>query len=376
VARYGYDPLDRRIWKEQYRDAQGSPLAQALRTYYLYADEGMIAETVQAIILNADSSVTASSTPQITTQYGPRPDSEFTTGVLFVKTKNSNNQDSFAYFHHDHLQTPLQATDKAGNVVWAASYNAFGKASITTPAASAANPTIQVNLRLPGQYLDEETGLHYNWHRYYDGETGRYTTEDPIGLRGGINRFSYVGGNPLGNSDPRGLDCSTMNGFTTCNYPGGPSFKIPAQYGFPDQLSSWHPLHHAYDVVQPLGLAESQCVSEKIKNNPTPGNPNPATPSGTTNNAEVGGKANWVTSFLTTDLKTGGQLVVNVTGPGSAFGPGYVARGITNGIVHTYGEGTHAVQSFLVPSMIRTIANELVWGRQMKSFVDECTCKK
>jgi RHS repeat-associated protein len=384
IARYGYDPLDRRIWKEQYRDAngqgQGSPLAPALRTYYLYADEGLIAESTQAITLNADGSVSASSTPQISTQYGPRPDSEFTTGTLFVKTKNSNGQDTaspiVAYLHHDHLQTPLQATDKAGNVVWAASYNAFGKASITTPAATADKPTITVNLRLPGQYLDEETGLHYNWHRYYDGEIGRYTTEDPIGLRGGINRFSYVGGNPLSNSDPRGLDCSTMNGFTTCNYPGGPSFKIPAQYGFPDQLSSWHPLHHAYDVVQPLGLAESQCVSEKIKNNPTPGNPNPATPTGTTNNAEVGGKANWVTSFLTTDLKTGGQLVVNVTGPGSAFGPGYVARGITNGIVHTYGEGTHAVQSFLVPSMIRTIANELVWGRQMKSFVDECTCKR
>jgi RHS protein len=69
---------------------------------------------------------------------------------------SSNNQDSFAYFHHDQLQTPLQATDKAGNVVWAASYNAFGKASITTPAATPENPTITVNLRLPGQYLDED----------------------------------------------------------------------------------------------------------------------------------------------------------------------------------------------------------------------------
>jgi RHS repeat-associated protein len=214
IARYGYDPLDRRIWKEQYRDAngqgQGSPLAPALRTYYLYADEGLIAESTQAITLNADGSVSASSTPQISTQYGPRPDSEFTTGTLFVKTKNSNGQDTaspiVAYLHHDHLQTPLQATDKAGNVVWAASYNAFGKASITTPAATADKPTITVNLRLPGQYLDEETGLHYNWHRYYDGEIGRYVTQDPIGLRGDVNRFAYVGGNPLSRSDPTGLE--------------------------------------------------------------------------------------------------------------------------------------------------------------------------
>jgi RHS repeat-associated protein len=183
--------------------------APALRTHYLYADEGLIAESTQAITLNADGSVSASTAPQITTQYGPRPDSEFTTGTLFVKTKNSNGQDTaspvVAYFHHDHLQTPLQATDKAGNVVWAASYNAFGKASITTPAATADKPTITVNLRLPGQYLDEETGLHYNWHRYYDGEIGRYTTEDPIGLRGGINRFSYAVSSPLRNTDPMGL---------------------------------------------------------------------------------------------------------------------------------------------------------------------------
>ena len=132
--------------------------APAQRTYYLYADEGLIAESTQAITLNADGSVSASSTPQISTQYGPRPDSEFTTGTLFVKTKNSNGQDSFAHLHHDHLQTPLQATDKAGNVVWAASYNAFGKVSITTPAATADKPTITVNLRLPGSIWTRRRG--------------------------------------------------------------------------------------------------------------------------------------------------------------------------------------------------------------------------
>ena len=209
IARYGYDPLDRRIWKEQYKSADGQALAQPQRTYYLYADEGLIAESTQAITLNADGSVSAGAAPQITTQYGPRPDSEFTTGVLFVKTTNtntsSNGQQSFAYLHHDHLQTPLQATDKAGNVVWAASYNAFGKAAITTPAATANNPTINLNLRLPGQYLDEETGLHYNWHRYYDGDIGRYVTGDPVGLAAGVNRFAYVLGNPLSRTDPLGL---------------------------------------------------------------------------------------------------------------------------------------------------------------------------
>ena len=204
IARYGYDPLNRRLWKEVYRDRAGNPLTQATRTYYLYSDEGLIAEATQAIQLGAGS-VTASQEPAITTQYGPRPNSSFTTGALFVKTKNSNGQDSIAYYHHNHLDTPMQATDKSGSVVWAAGYEAFGAATIVTPSPTTERPTIVSNLRLPGQYEDPETGLYYNWNRYYDSGTGRYVTSDPIGLAGGINTYSYVRGNPLAYADPLGL---------------------------------------------------------------------------------------------------------------------------------------------------------------------------
>jgi RHS repeat-associated protein len=58
--------------------------------------------------------------------------------------------------------------------------------------------------RFPGQYYDSETGLHYNYFRYYDPTIGRYVTPDPIGLKGGINLFVYTANNPVNRIDPIG----------------------------------------------------------------------------------------------------------------------------------------------------------------------------
>jgi RHS repeat-associated protein len=91
-------------------------------------------------------------------------------------------------------------TDQKGKVAWSATYSAYGKAEITVA-------RVTNNLRLPGQYFDEETGLHYNFQRYYDPDTGRYITADPIGLRGGINLYAYVNANPINYIDPKGLEC-------------------------------------------------------------------------------------------------------------------------------------------------------------------------
>ena len=60
-------------------------------------------------------------------------------------------------------------------------------------------------LRLPGQYFDEESGLHYNRYRYYDPHCARYISQDPIGLAGGENAYSYVA-NPISRIDPLGLN--------------------------------------------------------------------------------------------------------------------------------------------------------------------------
>ncbi len=128
----------------------------------------------------------------------------------------------FFAIHSDHLGTPRLMTDSLNKPVWQWPYSAFGNnkpTGILRPTASATgaftnqpnllatqNPAAVLDLRFPGQMADEETGLFYNYFRNYLPGQGRYTQNDPIGLDGGLNRFGYVGGNPLTRSDPEGLD--------------------------------------------------------------------------------------------------------------------------------------------------------------------------
>lgn len=112
------------------------------------------------------------------------------------------------YYHNDHLDTPQLLTDSAQQVVWQGSYAPFGQADIVVE-------EVTNNLRFPGQYFDEETGLHYNYFRDYDPSTGRYIQSDPIGLEGGINTYAYVSGNPINKFDAYGLaeQCVTVFSF-------------------------------------------------------------------------------------------------------------------------------------------------------------------
>ena len=204
IARYSYDPFDRRIRKELGNSSTLNATATGAVTNYLQSEWGLLAEADGAGALQMS--------------YGWSPQRDNSVAPLFARVSDPANagQYRYVYYHNDHLGTPQRMTDKAGNVVWSADYDAYGKAIVKTTA----NPALALtnNLRLPGQYYDAETGLHYNDRRYYDADTGRYLARDPIGFEGGINLYAYAAAAPNRYTDPTGevIPCMVAN-YARCN---------------------------------------------------------------------------------------------------------------------------------------------------------------
>ncbi|MBB4099039.1 DUF4123 domain-containing protein [Sphingomonas kyeonggiensis] len=182
VVRFGYDPLGRRIWKEV---GQGG---EQRITRYVWAGEQLIRE-IEQVHGDAGSDWQGGG-PERTRDYCYWPQ---TWKPLFLREGGAIHQ-----YHCDPLGVPMRLTDAGGRVVWEAERSGFG--------AMAALPGgIDQPLRLPGQYHDAETGLHYNRFRYYDPALGRYLSRDPIGVAGGLNCYAYAGNDPVNRADPTGL---------------------------------------------------------------------------------------------------------------------------------------------------------------------------
>jgi RHS repeat-associated protein len=171
-----YDPLGRRIEKTEH-DSHGFPLGETRFTWdgmrllqehrnsqtslYIYADHG----------------------------YDP-----------LARVDGIGTLQKVRYYHNDLNGLPEQLTESDGHTVWQARYRVWGN---TAEEIREPYYIEEQNLRFQGQYLDRETGLHFNTFRFYDPDIGRFTTPDPIGLAGGINLYQYAP-NPIGWVDPWG----------------------------------------------------------------------------------------------------------------------------------------------------------------------------
>ena len=105
------------------------------------------------------------------------------------------------YYHNDQIGIPREMTDEEGNIVWSGDYSGWGKLT----QEGRLKLDIHQPFRLQNQHYDEETGLHYNFFRYYDPEIGRFTQQDPIGLMGGGNLYVFAPNNQQW-IDPLGLN--------------------------------------------------------------------------------------------------------------------------------------------------------------------------
>ncbi|PWK42526.1 RHS repeat-associated core domain-containing protein [Pseudomonas sp. OV226] len=170
------------------------------------------------------------------------------------------------YYQLDHLGTPQELTDYSGDIIWAAQYTAYGR---LTRLNRDTHQVLDQPLRFQGQYFDAETGLHYNRHRYYNPDIGRYLTPDPSGLAGGINGYQYTR-NPTGWVDPLGLnECPGADG---CKRPGfgdeDPAGKVRVDEGAPSLPSSTEKSEYLYrgDLRKPDEIFDTGFLSRGDSN--------------------------------------------------------------------------------------------------------------
>ncbi|ANR79228.1 hypothetical protein BBB57_13740 [Kosakonia sacchari] len=180
-AEYRYDALGRRtekqVWRRHTRNAE--------RTQYAWSGLQMVGECSDS---NPDAAV-----QYIYTENSYEP----------LARVDSRGEHAEVYWYHTELNgLPEKVTDSSGDIIWQGVSTTWGRSEREN---STADWDVPQNLRFQGQYLDRETGLHYNTFRYYDPCGGRYTQMDPIGLLGGLNTYTYV-------VDPLGLTpCITFN---------------------------------------------------------------------------------------------------------------------------------------------------------------------
>jgi len=194
-----------------------------------------------------------------------------TSATVTVTVKSATAQ--IYFIHVDHLNTPRLIADATQKTVWRWDQaEPFGNDSPNED-ADGDGIAFDFPLRFPGQYVDRETGLAYNYFRDYDSGTGRYIQSDPIGLAGGLNTYLYAEGNPLNITDLFGLQvspgsppagkseasqnaCEAPNNNRIKNFCGS-AFAVPNQFPGGVNINSACQIHdQCYDT---LGSDREMC---------------------------------------------------------------------------------------------------------------------
>jgi RHS repeat-associated protein len=158
-----------------------------------------------------------------------------------------SNDGTRRYFVSDGRGNVVGLVDSTGTSVARYRYRPFGD-------SAAAVASVGNAYRFAGRELDGETGLYYNRARYYDPQVGRFISQDPIGLDGGINPYSFAGNDPVNARDPSGYGCRwrTVEKEAMTSGPAGAGGGRHGQYevfecfdpvGSSIGPTSWGPLH-------------------------------------------------------------------------------------------------------------------------------------
>ncbi|MFF5496018.1 DUF6531 domain-containing protein [Streptomyces aquilus] len=185
--RYRYDPLGRRTAKLRLAD-DGETVIE--RVDFTWDGATLCEQTATGRDLPSPVTITWD-------HLGLRPIAQ-TERITAAEAPQDEIDSRFFAIITDLVGTPSELLDEEGQMAWRARSSLWG----TT--AWAVDSTTYTPLRFPGQYFDPESGLHYNYFRYYNPEDGRYLTPDPLGLEPAPNPVTYVG-NPHSRTDPLGL---------------------------------------------------------------------------------------------------------------------------------------------------------------------------
>ena len=171
---YTYDALGRRIGKGRLKDSQEVSDDLSNQTRFVWEGSHLLQE------IHPDGRYTYIYTD---------PDSyEPLAQIRDWTTKDGKKRQQTHYFHCDQIGIPREMTDKDGNLLWFGNYTGWGRLKEETKVTDSAYQPF----RLQNQYADHETGLHYNFFRYYEPDAGRFVNQDPIGLMGGDNFYHFA----------------------------------------------------------------------------------------------------------------------------------------------------------------------------------------